>query len=62
MNSIPAISIILPVYNVEKYLEECLDSLLSQTLRNIEIICVSDEQTHNRLCKKEAHQKNVPLS
>ena len=36
------ISIIVPVYNVEKYLERCLDSLVNQTLKEIEIICVND--------------------
>jgi glycosyltransferase involved in cell wall biosynthesis len=36
------ISVVLPVYNVECYLEECLDSLLGQTLQDIEIICVND--------------------
>ena len=36
------ISVILPVYNVEDYLAECLDSLLGQTLQDIEIICVND--------------------
>jgi glycosyltransferase involved in cell wall biosynthesis len=36
------ISVILPVYNVEGYLAECLDSLLGQTLQDIEIICVND--------------------
>ena len=36
------VSIIVPVYNVEKYLSECLDSLISQTLSDIEIICVND--------------------
>lgn len=36
------ISIIVPVYNVEKYVEKCLDSLLKQTLSDIEIICVDD--------------------
>ena len=36
------ISVIVPVYNVENYLGRCLDSLISQTLRDIEIICVND--------------------
>lgn len=36
------VSIIVPVYNVEKYLSECLDSLISQTLSDIEIICIND--------------------
>ena len=36
------ISIIIPVYNVEQYIEECIDSLRKQTLRQIEIICVDD--------------------
>ena len=34
----PKISIIIPVYNVEKYLRECLDSVLNQTLEDIEVI------------------------
>lgn len=36
------VSIIVPVYNVEQYLARCLDSLLSQTLKDIEIICIND--------------------
>lgn len=45
----PKISIIVPVYNVKKYLSKCLDSLINQTLKDIEIICVNDGSTDNSL-------------
>lgn len=41
----PYISVIIPVYNVEKYLAECIESILNQTLGNIEVICVNDGST-----------------
>lgn len=43
----PAISIIVPVYNVEPYIRECVDSILNQTFTNIEIILVNDGSTDN---------------
>ena len=45
----PKVSIIVPVYNVDKYLESCLESLKKQTIKDIEIICVNDGSTDNSL-------------
>lgn len=45
----PAISIIIPVYNTEKFIEKCLDSVLCQTLYEIEVICINDGSTDNSL-------------
>lgn len=43
------ISVIIPIYNVDKYLKECLDSLTNQTLKSIEIICINDGSTDKSL-------------
>lgn len=45
----PKISVIIPVYNVEKYLARCLDSLINQTFEDIEIICINDGSTDSSL-------------
>lgn len=45
----PKVSVIIPVYNTEKYLRECLDSVVNQTLKDIEIICVDDGSTDRSL-------------
>ncbi len=37
------VSVIIPVYNTEQFLEQCLDIVISQTLKEIEIICLDDE-------------------
>ncbi|WP_295617932.1 glycosyltransferase [uncultured Methanobrevibacter sp.] len=43
------LSVVMPVFNSEEYLNECLDSILNQTLDNIEIICIDDRSTDNSL-------------
>lgn len=66
------ISVIVPIYNVEKYLEQCLDSICSQTYTNLEIILVDDGSTDgcseicDRYCKKDKritviHKRNGGL-
>lgn len=56
----PKISIILPIYNVEKYLDRCMDSLLNQTLEDIEIIMVDDGSPDNcpQMCDEYAKKDN----
>ena len=69
----PAVSVIVPVFNVENYLRECLDSLIVQSLDNIEIILVDDGSTdgcpsvcdtyaQTDKCVKVIHQENRGLS
>ena len=69
----PKISIIVPVYNVEPYLRKCLDSLLAQTLKDIEIILIDDGSTDasDEICDEYArndaririiHKSNEGLS
>lgn len=43
----PKVSVILPIYNVAKYLRKCLDSVINQTLKDIEIICINDCSADN---------------
>jgi glycosyltransferase involved in cell wall biosynthesis len=51
MKSVPKVSVVVPMYNVEKYIEKCIDSILAQTFTNFEIICVDDG------CKDNTVQK-----
>lgn len=45
----PKVSVIIPVYNTERYLRKCLDSVINQTLRDIEVICIDDGSTDGSL-------------
>lgn len=53
----PLISVIIPVYNVSKYLKQCMDSILNQTYKNLEIILVNDGSTDNSLELCEDYQR-----
>ena len=59
-----AVSVIVTVYNMEDYLERCLDSIISQTLKNIEIICIddsSDDASHEILKKYEKSDLRIKV-
>lgn len=71
--SVPLISVLVPVYNVEKYLEECIESIIKQKYKNLEIILVDDGSTDSsgatcdRYAEKDSrikviHQKNQGLA
>ena len=49
MSVTPLISVLVPCYNVEKYLVECLDSIVAQSYKNLEIICLNDGSTDSTL-------------
>lgn len=57
MTTIPKISVIVPVYNTEKYLNACLDSIIDQTFKDIEIICVDDGSTDNSMAILKEYSK-----
>lgn len=54
------VGIVIPIYNVEKYLKECLDSVINQTYKNLEIILVNDGSTDNSLDIAKDYAKNDP--
>ncbi len=56
----PKVSIIVPIYNVSKYLSSCLNSLVSQSLKDIEIICIEDKSTDNSKEILKSYEKNYP--
>ncbi len=52
------VSVIIPAYNVEKYVEDCLNSILNQTLKEIQVICVNDGSTDKTLSVLESCAEN----
>ena len=57
-NLLPKVTIIIPVYNLENYLQDCLNSAINQSLREIEIICINDGSTDCSLQILRRYEKN----
>lgn len=54
------VSIIVPIYNVEKYLRKCLDSLVNQTYQNVEILCINDGSKDNSQLIIDEYENKYP--
>lgn len=54
------ISVIIPVYNAEKYLRKCINSIINQTFKDIEIVCVNDGSTDKSLEILKEYSLNIP--
>lgn len=54
------VSIIVPVYKVEKYLKRCLESLINQTLNDIEIVCINDGSPDNSINILREYEEKYP--
>ncbi len=54
----PKISVIITVYNIEKYIGECIESILNQSIKEIEVICVDDASTDHSLDILEKYEKS----
>lgn len=57
--NIPAVSIVIPMYNAEKYISECLESILDQTFQDFEVIVVDDASTDNSCTIVESYIENL---
>ena len=55
------LSVIIPVYNVEMYIDKCLDSLIKQITSDVEVICIDDGSTDNsgKICDEYANIKLI---
>lgn len=72
-SSLPLVTIVIPIYNVERYIRQCLESVIAQTYKNLEILCVDDKGSDgsieivNSLLVKDSririlrHNKNLGL-
>ena len=60
MEAVPLISIVIPVFNAEKYIRKCINSILCQTLVDFELICVNDVSTDNSLSILEEYAAKDP--